>query len=283
LQARLAGGEILLRMDDLDQARVRPSAADQIVSDLAWLGLEFDGPVIVQSNRGQQYLAAFNRLVAQGMVFPCRCSRRDIEQALSAPDGTHPASSYPGTCRPDQHPVPARYDGALAWRFLASDVAVAYTDQVLGTQNANLRQHPGDFVVRRKDGIIAYQLASVVDDGLLGVTDVVRGDDLADSTARQLALFDALGFARPRFWHVPLMTDRTGNKLAKRDGSDSLRTLRQHRYRAEEVIAELACSAGLIDHRAALSAAELVTEIGTNERLLARLQRATDSTRMARG
>ena len=194
LHARADGGRLLVRMDDLDTPRNRPGAAEGILEDLRWLGLDWDGEVAVQSTRGDRYGDAFERLKAAGRAFPCRCSRRDIEMAPSVPDPRFPAPRYPGTCRPENRPAAFSPDEPVAWRFRVADETLEFPDGILGPQRVNLAAYPGDFVIRRKDGIFAYQLASVVDDGLLGVTDVVRGADLADSTARQIALFRSLGY-----------------------------------------------------------------------------------------
>ncbi|MGI9291006.1 MAG: tRNA glutamyl-Q(34) synthetase GluQRS [Gammaproteobacteria bacterium] len=268
LQARLAGGRLLMRMDDLDAPRNRPGSAEQILDDLSWLGLDHDGEVIVQSERSASYEQAFGRLRDQNRLFACRCSRKDIQQALSHPDPAAATSRYPGTCRPggpnavalqDQQDVP------VAWRFNVSGKVIHFEDEVLGPQQDNLAIDPGDFVVRRKDGIFAYQLASVVDDITLGVTDVVRGADLLDSTARQIALFNALDAPPPRFWHVPLMTDSHGEKLSKRDGSMSLKIWREQGRTPAEVIGTLAASIGLVPADSELSAAELLQQLNSDQ------------------
>jgi glutamyl-tRNA synthetase len=261
LQARLGDGRIILRMDDLDSARNKPGAADQILDDLHWLGLDFDGEVYYQSRRSEIYLQAFNRLLASGQVFPCVCSRRDIAGILSAPDAHKSTVRYPGTCRPDHSPPLCPGDRPVAWRFMVNDEDLDYHDQLCGKQLENLAMNPGDFVIRRKDGFFAYQFATVVDDALFGVTDVVRGADLLDSTARQIALFRALHSPVPRFWHVSLMNDRHGKKLAKRDGSDSLARLRNKGVTAESVIGELAASVGLTPTNASLTAHELLDQL----------------------
>ncbi len=245
LHARAGGGRLLVRMDDLDTPRNRPGAAARILEDLRWLGLDWEDEVVVQSARGEQYRGAFERLVQAGSAFPCRCSRRDIELAPGVPDPRFPAPRYPGTCRPENRPAAFGPDEPVAWRFRAADETLEFRDGILGLQRANLADYPGDFVIRRKDGIFAYQLASVVDDGLLGVTDVVRGADLADSTARQIALFRSLGYPVPRFWHVPLMADAAGKKLSKRDGADSLDGLRTEGRTPEEIVGMLGSSLGL--------------------------------------
>ena len=248
-------------MDDLDRARNKPGSAEQILDDLYWLGLDFDGDVIYQSRRSEIYLQAFDQLTESGLVFPCTCSRKNISDGLIAMGMHNPATRYPGTCRPGHHPPGNPDNQQMAWRFLVADEALAYHDQLCGKQLENLAVNPGDFVVRRKDGVFAYQLATVVDDALLGITDVVRGADLLDSTARQIALFRALHYSVPRFWHVPLMNDHHGKKLAKRDGSDSLERLRNRGVTAQSLIGDLAASLNLTPTSAPLSAADLLDQL----------------------
>ena len=253
-----------MRMDDLDAPRNKPGSAEQSLDDLNWLGLDHDGEVLFQSRRSDIYEEAFARLLDEGRLFPCCCSRKDIQQALSHPAPGSATSRYPGTCRPGgKNGMALSADSGieLAWRFQVSGKVIHFDDEVLGPQQDNLAIDPGDFVVRRKDGIFAYQLASVVDDISLGVTDVLRGADLLDSTARQIALFDALSEAPPRFWHVPLMIDSKGEKLAKRDGSQSLQVWRDQGKSAAEVIGKLAASVGLVSDNAVLSADELLQQL----------------------
>ncbi len=245
-------------MDDLDSARNKPGSADQILQELGWLGLDFDGEVIFQSKRHSLYSEVFHQLHEDGRVFPCSCSRKDIAEALSAPDRRDPALRYPGTCRPTDSTNIRDLKYASAWRFQVTDKPIVFRDCVFGVQQVNLAISPGDFVVRRKDGIFAYQLASVVDDALLGVSDVVRGDDLLDSTGRQIALFDALNYSAPNFWHVALMNDQDGNKMSKRDGSGSIAALRATGVTPQSVIGKLAQSVGLNTSGEPLSTAELL-------------------------
>ncbi len=200
---------------------------------------------------------------------------------------------YPGTCRPVKplffhaHSFRGNENGGrkslnanTAWRFrVEHDGAdVAFTDEVMGLQRQNLRKEVGDFVVKRRDGLFAYQLANVVDDGLMGVTDVVRGSDLIDSTARQIVLFQSLGFPLPRFWHLPLMHDKNGLLMSKRDGSQSLEQLRGQfeKRHAESIVGELAFSIGLIDQNEDVSARELLNTL-TPSVFLAKLINASKS------
>ncbi len=266
-------------MDDLDAPRNRPDSAEQILDDLEWLGLDHDDEVIYQSQRSEVYEKVFDQLRRAGHLFPCRCSRKDIQQALSHPDGNADTTRYPGTCRPDG-PNPVDLESAadfpVAWRFQVSGDLISFEDEVLGRQTNNLSMHPGDFVVRRKDEIFAYQLASVVDDMQLGVTDVLRGADLLDSTARQIALFNALNAKVPRFWHVPLMADASGEKLSKRDGSMSLREWRIQGDTPSIVVGKLAASLGLVPADETLSAQQLRDRL-TPDQFKQSLKRARDA------
>ena len=266
LQARLAGGRFVMRMEDLDLPRTRPGSAEQILEDLHWLGIEWDaGPDIpddvgpyTQSERDEHYQAALDELAGAGHLFECYCSRKDIQLAASAPHG--PAGAiYPGTCRggskQDRHGLPS------VLRFRPQPGVRSFDDEVYGRIEQDLAQDVGDFVVRRRDGLFAYQLAVVVDDALMGVTDVVRGADLLDSTPRQLALFDALGHEAPRYWHVPLVMDESGRRMAKRDIGNLATPFQGEGKSAAQLVGELAASAGLIDDVSAISAQKLLASL----------------------
>lgn len=271
LQLRLAEGQFVLRMDDLDTPRVKPGSAAQILDDLRWLGLDWDvledidyeadsDGVYVQSASQGHYRQAFSRLQEQGRVFPCDCSRKAIAQQAGKPNaGGH--FVYPGSCR--NRTLDDFAGREVAWRFRVADEMIAFDDMLAGMQSQNIRQQSGDFVIKRRDGIFAYQLASVVDDIDMGITDVVRGVDLLDSTPAQIALFRALGSEPPRFWHLPLKTDAQGNKLAKRDGSDSLLALREAGMSAEQVVGALAFELGLIEREEGLSLSELLAQLSS--------------------
>ena len=234
-RARAAGGRLLLRMDDLDTARCRPEFAAAALADLAWLGLAWEEPVVVQSARLPAYRAALGRLRAGGLVYPCDRSRKDLAGALAAP---HEAPGddeplYPAAWRPPADtPLPPLDAAGLArnWRFRVPDgETVRFTDDRLGPLAAVCGRDFGDFLVWRKDGLPSYQLACAVDDAELGITEVVRGEDLVRSTFRQLLLLDALlppGASPPRYHHTPLLTDEKGVRLAKRHDALALRTLR---------------------------------------------------------
>jgi glutamyl-Q tRNA(Asp) synthetase len=203
LRARAAGGVWLVRMEDLDPPREVPGAAADILATLAAFGLESDEPVLHQSRREGTYREAFERLHRAGHVYPCWCSRRDLEPWA----GRHPAAC----------PAPADPSRPPAWRLRVPDADIAFTDALYGAQHQNLRRAVGDFVIRRVEGWFAYQLAVVVDDAAQGISEVVRGADLLDSTPRQIHLQRLLGLPTPQYLHLPLVRDRQGRKLSKQD------------------------------------------------------------------
>lgn len=211
--ARAAGGSWHLRIEDVDVPRTRPDAEAAILRALERYGFEWDGPVMRQSSRTAAYEAALDRLRAAGLVYPCTCSRRDLAGAAVGAGGE---LVYPGTCRAAQAWMrPAR---AHAWRLRVANApadGTRFTDRLQGPQVQSLLRDVGDFVLKRSDGLFAYQLAVVVDDAEQGVTDVVRGADLLASTARQIYLQSLLGFPAPRYLHLPIAIDPTGAKLSK--------------------------------------------------------------------
>ena len=228
VRARHVGARLILRIEDLDPPRCVDGAERQIVEDLRWLGVEWDeGPELGgalgpyrQSDRGERYRETLEALRARDLVYPCFCSRRDIRDVLSAPHSAFDsATQYPGTCAKTDEWARARSE-SHAVRFRARGL-VHVNDQVFGHLCHDLATIPGDFVLRRRDDLYAYQFAVVVDDAAMGVTEVVRGHDLLDSTPRQFALFDALGADRPYTWHVPLLMDERGERLSKRARSIS--------------------------------------------------------------
>lgn len=260
LHARLQNGKFLLRIEDLDAARVVKGSADKILADLEWLGIDWDGPVVYQSQRTALYEQALHRLELQELVYPCFCSRRDIQMAASAPHGRSPV--YPGTCailsteqilQKSRHKTPAL-------RIRVGDTEVEYSDGVLGQQQEVLKSGAGDFVIKRADGVFAYQLAVVVDDQDQQITDVVRGADLADSVARQLYLAVKLAphTAPIRYWHVALMRDAQNRRMAKRDGSQSATAWRRENTGVENLIGLFAAQLGLLPGHQALTAIELL-------------------------
>jgi len=212
LHARSQGGAWLLRIEDIDTPRVVPGAADQILRTLECFGFQWDGPVVRQSDRLELYGSALDRLSAGGHVYSCSCSRQELSNR-------HPANEadkneepfYPGTCRKG----PRRTGVPLARRFRAIDRQVAFTDELQGEYCQNVATQVGDFVIHRRDGLFAYQLAVVVDDAQQGITEVVRGCDLLSNTPRQMLLLEALGLTVPRYLHFPLLVEADGRKLAK--------------------------------------------------------------------
>ena len=220
LDTRAHGGRWLLRMEDVDMPRCVPGANATILAQLAACGLLPDEAPLYQSARGALYEAALQQLIAQGRAYPCGCTRQDIAQAQAAaghPHQRHGELIYPGTCRHGLQGKPAR-----AWRFLTQAVTLTWTDRRLGTQSQDVQQQVGDFALRRADGLWAYQLAVVVDDAAQGVSHVVRGQDLADNTARQIQLQRALGLPTPHYLHTPLVLGANGEKLSKQNGAQAL-------------------------------------------------------------
>ena len=213
LDARAHGGRWLLRIEDLDAPREVPGAAAGIIDSLRGFGLHWDGDIMVQNTRHAAYEAAFDRLMAQGMIYPCACTRREIADSVSnqRQHGFGRELVYPGTCRAG--PAPGRM--ARAWRVRVRDERICFEDACAGPQAQNLAQDVGDFVLRRADGQWAYQLAVVVDDAAQGVTHVVRGADLIDSTVRQIHLCRLLGFTTPKYLHVAVVINPQGEKLSK--------------------------------------------------------------------
>jgi glutamyl-tRNA synthetase len=248
LSARSQGGRVILRIEDIDSPRVKPGAAEQACADLGWLGLDWDGAPVVQTERLACYEAALRRLQDQELVYPCTCTRSDVERAASAPHLDQEGPAYPGTCAHHRVADAARMAGGpFAWRFRASPGTCSFIDGFLGPTSINQAQAGGDFVIWKSAGTPAYQLAVVVDDAALGVTEVIRGDDLVPSTPRQLQLYQALGLRPPRFVHVPLVVGPDGRRLAKRHGDTRLAALRAAGVRPDMLVGLLAWSCGWID------------------------------------
>jgi glutamyl/glutaminyl-tRNA synthetase len=263
-RARGAGGRLILRIEDLDRARCRREFADAIIKDLHWFGLDWnEGPDIggpfspyVQSQRRSRYLEAWKKLRVGGFIYPCKCSRKDVSEASLAPHDENEEPIYPGTCRPpylalvstggivaaavsaagqgDLPPVTAAATttadapAGTHWRFRVPDgERIEFVDEHVGRQSAVAGRDFGDFIVWRRDDVPAYQLAVVVDDAAMRISEVVRGKDLLLSTFRQLLLYCALNLAPPAFFHTQLIVDESGKRLAKRHGALSLRALRE--------------------------------------------------------
>ena len=255
LYARSAGGELLLRIEDLDPDRCRPEYAHQLREDLRWLGLDWDREGEPQSRRSAAYAEAFRALEEQGLLYPCYCSRAALH-AASAPHASDGTPVYAGTCRSLTAAERAAQTRKPAWRVRVPDRIFGFQDGLQGHYEENLASACGDFIVRRSDGVYAYQLAVVVDDAAMGVTQVVRGRDLLSSTPRQIFLQERLGLPTPEYVHVPLLLSPDGRRLSKRDRDLDLGLLRR-RCKPEQVLGVLAFAAGLLDRPEPLSAAEL--------------------------
>jgi glutamyl-tRNA synthetase len=239
--ARAAGGELLLRNDDLDAVRFRLDFVAAMLEDLRWLGFTWLEPIVAQSARLARYRAALEKLHAARLIFPCTRTRRDVLGAIGAPHegGADDEPVYPPQFRPPADaPLPPLGEKVnVNWRFRVPDgEELAFTDGRFGPQRAVAGRAFGDFLVWRKDDVPSYQLACAVDDAELGITEVVRGADLIKSTFRQLLLIRALGHAAPAYYHAPLMLDEKGERLAKRHDALALRTLRERGVKPEEII-----------------------------------------------
>jgi glutamyl-Q tRNA(Asp) synthetase len=220
LDARAQGGRWLVRIEDVDRPRCVPGAGEEILRQLATCGLLPDEPPQWQSQREALYQTALDKLVAQGHAYPCACSRKDIALALRARGQDRPRHGelvYPGTCRAGLHGKPAR-----AWRLQVPEGVVPWTDRRVGVHLQDVAREVGDFVLKRADGLYAYQLAVVVDDADQGITHVVRGEDLVENTPRQILLQRALGVTTPSYLHAPLVLGDNGEKLSKQNGAAPL-------------------------------------------------------------
>lgn len=252
---RASGGELVLRMEDLDPQRTSAEFAALIRRDLLRFGLDWDREVPCQSSRSAAYDAAFEKLEEMGLIYPCYCSRAEVH-AASAPHLGQSEFVYAGTCRDLTPAQRAKKTRLPAWRLRVPGEEWTVQDGLQGDYTELLSRDCGDFVVRRADGVYAYQLAVVVDDAENGVTQVVRGRDLLASTPRQLYLFSLLGKPAPEYIHVPLLLAPDGRRLSKRDGDLDLDTL-LGRFTPEEIIGALAHAAGLLDRSEPISAKEL--------------------------
>lgn len=240
------GGNILLRIEDLDKARCPRRYADQMEADLQWLGLDWDFGPVYQSQRTACYQKAFARLYDMGLIYPCFCTRAELH-AASAPHREDGQIIYAGTCQnltPEQVAERKMQTGRdPAFRLRVPSEIIRFQDGHMGEFAQNLEQDCGDFLLRRSDGTFAYQLAVVIDDAAMGVTEVVRGADLLDSTPRQLFLYQLLGLQAPEFYHFPLLLSSDGRRLSKRNADAGLNTL-QDRFTAAEILGKLAYLAG---------------------------------------
>lgn len=219
LDARAAGGQWLVRIEDVDRPRC-PAGMDRLIlQQLDQLGLRPDEPAVWQSQRDALYAAALRRLIDSGQVFGCACTRRELALSLGTRE-RHGELVYPGTCRPENGGLQGR--AARAWRFRVEPGVLSWHDRRLGAQRQQVAREVGDFVLQRADGLFAYQLAVVVDDAQQGISDVVRGEDLADNTPRQILLQRALGLPTPRYLHLPLVRAADGQKLSKQNGAAAI-------------------------------------------------------------
>ena len=263
LSIRSRGGRVILRMEDIDSPRVKRGAAEQAIEDLRWLGLDWDeGPDIgglhapyAQTQRLDLYREALERMKAAERVYPCTCSRTDVAAAASAPHIGQEGPIYPGTCAGRRVADAALLTRSVseglsalpfAWRFRTTNMPRQFDDLVAGPQSCNVAAELGDYVIAKADGSPAYQLAVVVDDHAMGVTEVLRGDDLLPSAFRQLELYEFFGWQTPQFAHVPLVVGPDGRRLAKRHGDTRLATLRDAGVSPERLVGLLAWSFGLL-------------------------------------
>ena len=284
LAARSRSGTVILRQEDIDPARSRQEWMDNIERDLHWLGLDWDegpnaggshGPY-QQSLCGERYLAAIDDLTSRGLVYPCYCTRKELRELAGAPHGAHDGLSdagaaYPGTCRSLTEEQRAEKEAAgrrASLRLLCpdgEDGRLHFDDLILGPQSMTLTECGGDFALRRSDGVWAYQLAVVADDIAMGVTQIVRGEDILLSTPRQLLLYRLLGHDAPAFAHIPLLHDAQGERLAKRHKSLSLAQLRDMGCRPERIVGWLATLAGLNEDAVPLSPRALAERLASEK------------------
>lgn len=266
LSVKVDGGENVLRIEDLDTSRCKAAYTEQLLDDLRFLGLTYDEGEGVggkhapyrQSQRTALYEAALAQLQKAGEIYPCFCSRGELH-AASAPHASDGRVLYAGTCRDLSDAQRAAQQRQPAHRLKASETEFSFFDGFYGPQTANVQEEWGDFVVRRSDGLFAYQLAVVVDDAAMGITQVVRGRDLLSSVAPQLQLYELLGRTPPRFIHIPLLIAPDGRRLSKRDRDLEMGTLRKRFASPEPLIGKLLYACGILDREEPLSAAEAVS------------------------
>jgi len=275
LQVRSQGGTMVLRIEDLDPDRSRKEYVDQLIEDLHWLGLDWDeGPDIggpygpyCQDERRHLYQAALESLIQQGLVYPCYCSRAELRQAASAPHGSDRNNIYPGYCRNltmAQRQFKEASGRRPALRLMVPDCTIAFIDGLYGLVRQNLRQECGDFILQRSDGVHAYQLAVVVDDAAMGITHVLRGNDLLDSTPRQLLLYELLELTPPAFIHVPLLYGTDGHRLSKRQKDLTIASLRARGCSPYKIVGYLAWQAGLKERWEETPPRDLITDFNVS-------------------
>lgn len=263
LSARSQGGQVLLRLEDLDLPRCPARFSQGVMEDFCWLGLDWDNDPVYQSQRFRYYEDCLARLDAKALLYPCYCTRRELHAAPTEASAPHAAAPvYPGRCREltDAQRVELEAQGRRAsLRLAVPDRVYSLTDRHLGPYAANLAREVGDFILRRSDGLYAYQLAVVADDAAMGITEVVRGRDLLSSTPQQLYLQEVLDFPHPSYCHLPLLLAPDGRRLSKREGDLSLRALSK-RYRSQEIVGLLAHWAGLLDTPRPVDPGDLIPE-----------------------
>ena len=255
LSARADGGEFVLRIEDLDPDRSHAEYAEAIRDDLRWLGLDWDREMPLQSRQTPVYAEQFERLRKRGLIYPCFCTRNELH-AASAPHASDGTLLYAGTCRNLTPAQIASQTRKPAWRIRVPEETISFRDGVFGAVTQNLATACGDFILRRSDGVYAYQLAVVCDDALGGITQVVRGCDLLPSTPRQIWLGRELGFVQPAYYHVPLLVAPDGRRLSKRERDLDMEHLRR-RYTPEQLTGRLAFLAGLRPEVSAVAPKEL--------------------------
>lgn len=267
LSAKSKKGKIVLRIEDLDSVRCPRINSDRLATDLEWLGLTWDEGAYIsdnsdeyfQSNRSAIYTTFFEKLLQQGIIYPCFCSRNELH-SINAPHLSDGRIIYPGTCyklSPNERLIKASTK-APAYRIHVPNETICFNDGCYGTQLFNIAKENGDFIVRRSDGVYAYQLAVTIDDALMGITEVVRGWDLLSSSPLQIYLYNLLGFQQPSFTHIPLLIAPDGRRLAKRDKDLDLEVLRKSYVSPEPIIGYLAYLAGQLEHPEAISVSELL-------------------------
>ena len=262
LLARQRGWKVLMRVEDIDGPRIKPGAAEEMLAELRWLGLDWSEPAVWQSRRMRQYESALARLAVMGAAYPCACSRKDVLTASGAPHAEDGAGAYPGTCRglyASAADASAAAGRPAAWRVKVTPEAITVADRFAGPRQFDLARTCGDFVVYRGESLPAYQLAVVVDDAEAGVDAIVRGEDLLESAARQIHLRRLLGLGpEPAYWHLPLVVGPDGRRLAKRHGDTRLATYRQAGATPQRVLGLLAAWSGAIDRPREISMEDLL-------------------------
>ena len=283
LACRQAGGKLLLRIEDLDTPRTKPNATAQAIEDLRWLGLDWDNmetaqPFTIQSNREPRYEEILQQLKQEDLVYPCTCTRTEVEEAASAPhESTLDGAIYPGTCSHRSSLDAETLDRKgckYAWRFRMPCGIRHWTDGLFGEQTLNAKEQLGDFVVGRSYGVTAYQLAVVIDDHDFGVNHVVRGNDLMFSTYRQTVIYESLGWDIPAWLHLPLMVGTDGRRLAKRHGDTRLSFYREQGIQPASIVGYLAQTLGLRHCREPVTPKALLNEIGQRQDWIPRIPRA---------